>query len=99
MSTGGGQALAFSRPRRSGRRRPDRTYSAFRTCWGAPRLKRHELIGHLEKQGCRLEREGGRHTIYSNPASGAKAPVPRHAGIDNRLAAKICQQLSVTPIR
>jgi len=46
-----------------------------------------------------LEREGGRHTIYSNPANGAMAPVPRHAEIDNRLARKICQQLAITAIR
>jgi predicted RNA binding protein YcfA (HicA-like mRNA interferase family) len=49
-------------------------------------LKRHELIGHLQRQGCRIDREGGRHPIYTNPANGAKAPVPRHADIDNRLA-------------
>jgi mRNA interferase HicA len=46
-----------------------------------------------------LDREGGRHTIYTNPANGAKAPVPRHAEIDNRLACKICQQLAIAPIR
>jgi mRNA interferase HicA len=62
-------------------------------------LKRHELIGHLKDLGCRLDREGGRHTIYTNPANSAKAPVPRHAEIDNRLAQKICQQLGVKPIR
>jgi len=62
-------------------------------------LKRHELIGYLKNQGCRLDREGGHHTIYANPANGAKAPVPRHAEIDNRLARKICQQLAITPIR
>jgi hypothetical protein len=37
--------------------------------------------------------------IYTNPANGAKAPVPRHAEIDNRLARKICQQLEIAPIR
>jgi len=58
-------------------------------------LKRRELIGHLQREGCRLDREGGRHTIYTNPANGAKAPVPRHAEIDNRLARKICQQLAI----
>jgi hypothetical protein len=34
-----------------------------------------------------------------NPKTGAKAPVPRHAEIDNRLAQKICRQLAVTEIR
>jgi mRNA interferase HicA len=62
-------------------------------------LKRHELIDHLKRQGCQLNREGGRHSIYANPANGAKAPVPRHAEIDNRLAQKICQQLAIKPIR
>src|SRR5215831_15245628 len=37
-----------------------------------------------------------RHTIYKNPANGAKAPVPRHAEIDNCLARKICQELGIT---
>ena len=58
-------------------------------------MKRHELIRHLQEQGCRLEREGSRHTIYSNPAKGTKAPVPRHGEIDNRLARKICRELAI----
>jgi mRNA interferase HicA len=53
----------------------------------------------LKRHGCRLEREGGRHSIFAHAASGAKAPVPRHSEIDNRLAAKICRQLNVPPIR
>jgi mRNA interferase HicA len=61
-------------------------------------VKRHALIDHLRRQGCRLEREGARHSIYVNPANGAKVPVPRHAEIDNRLARKICQQLAIPPI-
>jgi hypothetical protein len=62
-------------------------------------VKRHELIDHLRRHGCRLEREGSRHTIYANPANDAKAPVPRHNEIDNRLARKICSQLAVPPMR
>jgi predicted RNA binding protein YcfA (HicA-like mRNA interferase family) len=62
-------------------------------------LKRHELIDHLRRHGCRLDREGGRHTIYINPANGARVPIPRHAEIDNRLAQKICQQLAINRIR
>jgi len=61
-------------------------------------VKRHELVSHLERKGCRLDREGGRHTIYTNPANGAKAPVPRHGEIDNRLARKICKELGVERI-
>jgi len=58
-------------------------------------VKRHALIDHLRSQGCRLEREGARHSGYVNPANGAKAPAPRHAEIDNRLARKIYQQLGI----
>jgi len=62
-------------------------------------VKRHELLDHLKRHGCTLSREGGRHTIYSNPDNGAKAAVPRHGEIDNRLARKICEQLGVPRIR
>jgi len=58
-------------------------------------VKRRELIDHLLRHGCVLEREGGRHTIYVNRENGNKAPVPRHVEIDNRLAKKICKQLSI----
>jgi len=56
------------------------------------------LIRHLLSHDCRFEREGGRHTIYTNPTNGAKAPVPRHAEIDNRLARKICRRLAIGQI-
>jgi hypothetical protein len=62
-------------------------------------VKRHELLDHLRRHGCALAREGSRHTIFSNPASGARAPVPRHGEIDNRLARKICEQLGISPMR
>jgi hypothetical protein len=39
------------------------------------------------------------HSIFVNPATGSKAPVPRHSEIDNRLAMKICRQLGIPPIR
>lgn len=61
-------------------------------------MKRHQLLGHLHKHGCRLDREGGSHSIYLNPANNAKAPVPRHGEISNNLAAKICAQLGIPPI-
>jgi mRNA interferase HicA len=52
----------------------------------------------LERHGCRLEREGSRHSIYTNPANGKSAPVPRYSEIDNRLARKICQLLAIESI-
>jgi predicted RNA binding protein YcfA (HicA-like mRNA interferase family) len=62
-------------------------------------LKRYELLNHIQREGCVFEREGGRHTIYTNPRNGSKVPVPRHGEIDNRLARKRCQQLAIKPIR
>lgn len=61
-------------------------------------MKRGELLRRLERFGCRLDREGSRHSIYVNPANGKKAPVPRHMEIDNRLAGKICSQLDIPPV-
>jgi mRNA interferase HicA len=62
-------------------------------------VKRHELLAHLRRQGCQLEREGSRHSVYRNPANSAKTTVPRHVEINNQLAVKICKQLGVEPIR
>jgi mRNA interferase HicA len=47
-------------------------------------MKRRELIKHLEKNGCYLDREGGKHSIYRNPANGRCAAVPRHREIKHR---------------
>jgi mRNA interferase HicA len=62
-------------------------------------VKRHELLDHLRRHQCALAREGSRHSIFMNPANGAKVPVPRHSEIDNRLARKICEQLGIPGIR
>jgi len=61
-------------------------------------MKRGDLLRYLEGCGCKLEREGSRHSIYVNPANGKKTSVPRHMEIDNRLARKICKQLDVPPV-
>ncbi len=60
-------------------------------------MKRHELIRHLEAHGCRLLREGGRHTVYFNPATNATSAVPGHTEIYEYLARKICRDLQVPP--
>jgi predicted RNA binding protein YcfA (HicA-like mRNA interferase family) len=58
-------------------------------------MKRRELVRHLTACGCRLLREGGRHSIWINPRSGATSSVPRHTEIVDILARKICRDLSV----
>lgn len=58
-------------------------------------MKRRELIRRLEAHGCVMKREGGSHTIYWNPKSGRREPVPRHSEISDLLARKICRCLEV----
>jgi len=43
-------------------------------------VKRRDLERHLRAHGCQPVREGGRHTIWENPANEALAAV-RHAGV------------------
>jgi predicted RNA binding protein YcfA (HicA-like mRNA interferase family) len=58
-------------------------------------MKRTDLVRHLEAHGCYARREGGNHTIYTNPANGRSAPVPRHREIPALLARAICRQLGI----
>jgi mRNA interferase HicA len=58
-------------------------------------MKLRDLIRHLEKHGCVFRREGGNHTIYRNPASGALTSIPRHREIKDNLVKKICDDLGV----
>lgn len=51
-------------------------------------MKRIDLIRHLE-------RLGGNHTIYQNPANGRMSAVPRHREVKEKLARKICSDLNV----
>ena len=58
-------------------------------------MKRRKLIQHLETQGCRLVREGGRHSWWENPLLNKRSAVPRHTEISDMLARKICKDLGV----
>ncbi|MBI4341267.1 MAG: type II toxin-antitoxin system HicA family toxin [Candidatus Omnitrophica bacterium] len=58
-------------------------------------MKRRELLRHLQAHGCQLFREGGRHSIYWNPANRRTSSVPRHTEIHDFLARKICRDLSI----
>jgi predicted RNA binding protein YcfA (HicA-like mRNA interferase family) len=40
-------------------------------------------------------REGGSHSIWSNPHTGRKESIPRHNEIKKHLARSICRNLSV----
>ena len=41
-------------------------------------MKRRALLGHLQEHGCVPFREGGSHSIWSNPQTGRKEAIPRH---------------------
>jgi mRNA interferase HicA len=58
-------------------------------------VKRSSLLQHLRRHGCYLKREGSSHSLWSNPATGAVQAIPRHQEIPNRLADRICRELSV----
>ncbi|MEO7189534.1 MAG: type II toxin-antitoxin system HicA family toxin [Vicinamibacterales bacterium] len=58
-------------------------------------MKRSSLLRHLRQHGCALKREGGSHSLWTNPANGVVEAVPRHTEIPNLLAAKICRNLGI----
>jgi hypothetical protein len=58
-------------------------------------LKRRAFLKELRKAGCTLQRHGGRHDLYLNPANGRKAPVPRHNEIKDSLCRLIRRQLDL----
>jgi mRNA interferase HicA len=58
-------------------------------------VKRRDLVAHLRSQGCRLLREGGRHSWWLNPDQNRRSAVPRHREIHDVLAKKICKDLGV----
>ncbi|MFQ5903496.1 MAG: type II toxin-antitoxin system HicA family toxin [Candidatus Binatia bacterium] len=61
-------------------------------------MKRSTLLQHLRRHGCYLKREGSAHSLWVNPSTGAVEAIPRHTEIPNRLARKICRNLSVPQI-
>ena len=61
-------------------------------------MKRSSLLRHLRKHGCYLKREGRDHSLWCNPTTGAVEAVPRHSEISDRLARKICRNLSVLEV-
>lgn len=58
-------------------------------------MKRVALLKHLQKSGCMLLREGGKHSWWHNPASNKRSAVPRHNEINDQLAKKICKDLGI----
>jgi len=58
-------------------------------------MKRYVLLKHLRNQGCKLLREGRKHSVYWNPSNRRTSSVPRHNEIADKLARKISKDLGV----
>jgi len=58
-------------------------------------MKRKELLKHLTENGCVLEREGSKHTVFYNPITNRSATVPRHREINTFTARAICRDLGI----
>jgi len=58
-------------------------------------MKRHILLRHIERHGCRPLREGSKHTIYYNPTNRKCSSVPRHREVIDFTARKICRDLEI----
>jgi predicted RNA binding protein YcfA (HicA-like mRNA interferase family) len=57
-------------------------------------MKRKDLVKKLTALGCKLERHGSNHDLYTNPTTRKKQPVPRHNEIDETLARHIIKELT-----
>ena len=60
-------------------------------------MKRRALLGHLQKNGCELVREGGNHSWWGNRATNRRSAVPRHPEVNDLLVKKICKDLGIEP--
>lgn len=59
-------------------------------------MNRNAFTRELARAGCVLHRHGKKHDVYLNPASGRKAPVPRHTEIKDSLCRLIRRQLGLS---
>ena len=56
-------------------------------------MKRRDLEKRLRRAGCYLKREGGSHSLWTNPGTGKIEAIPRHSEIKEPLAQKILKAL------
>jgi len=58
-------------------------------------MKRRDIIRHLKKHRCFLEREDAKHSVYVNIDNNSVSTLPRHKEIDDFLVNKICKDLKI----
>jgi len=59
-------------------------------------MKRSKLVKHLNSFGCKIQREGRRHTVFMNGDGTRKSAMPRHTEIKSNLVLKICKDLGIS---
>ena len=57
-------------------------------------VNRRDLVRHFEKNGFFLEREGARHSIYSD-GERKRIPIKRHRTFDRITANNLCKQAGI----
>jgi mRNA interferase HicA len=58
-------------------------------------MKRRDLLRHLSDHGCRLLREGGKHSYWCDANNTRRSAIPRHAEIKEPVVRAICKDLGV----
>jgi mRNA interferase HicA len=62
-------------------------------------VKRRDLLRHLQRHRCELSRAGADHAVCVDRLTGKASTVPRHRGINEFLARRICRDLDVAEPR
>ena len=62
-------------------------------------MKRSQLLRHMREHGCKLLREGGKHSWWHNQGLNTRSAVPRHTEISDILAKKFCKDLGIPPVK
>ncbi|PZR55237.1 type II toxin-antitoxin system HicA family toxin [Xylanimonas oleitrophica] len=60
-------------------------------------MKRREVQDALAAHGCKVIREGGRHTVYGCPCGKHTAPLPRHGDVTAGVVRSIQKQMACLP--
>jgi hypothetical protein len=58
-------------------------------------MKRSELERHLREHGCAFHHHGGRHDVWINVTTLAKAPIPRHNEVKRGTVRSVCRMLGI----
>ncbi|MEK6543521.1 MAG: type II toxin-antitoxin system HicA family toxin [Elusimicrobiota bacterium] len=58
-------------------------------------MKHKDFVRHLADNGCVLQKEAGKYSIFENQATKVTTPVSRHKEIPDFAAKKICKKLGI----